>query len=167
MTGALIMRSGGPIVWHVERQKWTSCSSCESEIKATDCCTKSVLHIRLILEDLLQADILSHTPMFNDNQACVDWSKSTTTKGLKHLNQRENAIRESSIIKHEVTLDHIAGKINPSDLFTKELCDTSHFLFLHDSFMSRREDGGVGNPLIQWVLSPRSLSLVTLIIIYS
>jgi hypothetical protein len=27
--------------------------------------------------------------------------------------------------------------------------------------------GGVGNPLTEWVLSPRSPSLVTLIIIYS
>jgi hypothetical protein len=145
MTGALIMRSGGPIAWHVEHQKRKSRSSCESRIKATDRCTKSVLHIRLILEDLLQADILSPTPMFNDNQACVDWSNSTTTKGLKHLNQRENAIRES-IIEHEITLDHIAGKINPSDLFTKELRDTSHFIFLRDSFMSRREDGGCWEP---------------------
>jgi len=30
-----------------------------------------------------------HT-VYNDNKACVDWSKRSTTKGLRHIQMHEN-----------------------------------------------------------------------------
>jgi hypothetical protein len=35
---------------------------------------------------------------------------------------------------------HVSGKINPSDIFTKEMRDGMHFRRLRDSFMSRLSD---------------------------
>ena len=66
------------------------------------------------------------TTIYNDNAACVAWSHALTTKGLRHVQIRENAIREAiqlGIIK----VRHIAGTINISDLFTKEDKDVSHY----------------------------------------
>ena len=62
----------------------------------------------------------------NDNQGCVDWSKTTSTKGLRHLNIRDCAVRDS-IQAEEVTIHHIQGVINPADIFTKEMKDGLHF----------------------------------------
>ena len=64
--------------------------------------------------------------VYNDNNACVCWSKSTTTKGLRQITIRENAIRES-VDNDFIKVLHIAGKTNIADLFTKEMKDISHF----------------------------------------
>ena len=49
-----------------------------------------------ILDDLHVKDIYFPTklPIYNDNNACVLWSKVKTTKGLRHIQMRENDIRE-------------------------------------------------------------------------
>ena len=79
-------------------------------------------------------DAYLNIPVYNDNQACVDWSRSTTTKGIKHLNLRENMIRET-VHDKEATIFHIPGVINGSDLFTKEIRDQAHFCACRDSMM--------------------------------
>lgn len=61
----------------------------------------------------------SHTPIFNDNRAAVDWPYSFSTNGIWHLNIRENAVREAQS-HNEVAITHISGTCNPSDNFTKE-----------------------------------------------
>jgi hypothetical protein len=75
--------------------------------------------------------------IFNDNKACVQWSKRTTTKGLRHIQMRENRIREN-IASQFVDIQHIAGKINLADIFTKEMKNTCHFVELRDLFMCSR-----------------------------
>jgi len=64
----------------------------------------------------------------------VNWSASCTTKGIKHLNLCENMVRE----RHQagqVMVVHIPGIINPSDIFTKEMKDATHFRRLRDYMM--------------------------------
>ena len=82
------------------------------------------------------------TPIYNDNQATIIWCKTTSTKGMRHYNIRENAVCKA-IKKHkEVSVHHIGGKTNPSDLLTKEHKSPDIFRSLRDSFMSRRSSGG-------------------------
>ena len=87
----------GPVMWMSKRQTFTARSSAEAEIYATDECTKNILHIMNILNDLKLTDEFIKGPVsiWNDNNACVCWSKNTTTKGLRHVQIRENAVRES------------------------------------------------------------------------
>ena len=143
MSGHVITRCGGPVLWKAKRQERTSRSSCEAEIYATDECAKDTLSIRHRAEDLGFSDTQQPTTLFNDNQGCVDWCKSTTSKGTKHIALRENAVRESVQHFHELTVHHISGKINSSDIFTKELRDAIHFRKLRNSFMVPREVFGV------------------------
>jgi hypothetical protein len=60
------------------------------------------------------------TPIYNDNRGAVEWSNSFSTKGMRHLNIRENAVREAQQLQ-EVSISHIPGTYNPADIFTKEL----------------------------------------------
>ena len=78
------------------------------------------------------------TRLYNDNQGTVDWSKSTTTKGMRHICLKDCAVRDSIQAK-EVDLYHIPGAVNPSDIFTKEMRDGAHFRMLRDSFMMSAE----------------------------
>ena len=48
------------------------------------------------------------------------------TKGLRYVQIRENAVRES-IQDEIIDVEHIGGKLNPSDIFTKEDKDIEHF----------------------------------------
>ena len=44
-----------------------------------------------------------------------------------------NAIRGNSNI---ITIEHIAGKVNPADIFTKEDRDPDHFIEIRDTIVS-------------------------------
>jgi hypothetical protein len=75
------------------------------------------------------------TIIYNDNNACVCWSKSTTTKGLRHIQIRENTIREA-VASDFISVQHIEGKLNLADMFTKEDRDTEHYIQMRDFIMS-------------------------------
>jgi hypothetical protein len=129
----------GPIHWLSKRQTVTAGSSAEAEIYATDECVKFLLELVQSLDFLGVKDIFmpSVNIVYNDNMACVNWSKCTTTKGLRHIQMKENRVRESIHSKF-VTIKHIEGKINLADIFTKEMKDTSHFVVLRDLIMCSR-----------------------------
>jgi hypothetical protein len=80
---------------------------------------KSVQQFRNLLDELDLLDSSTSIPIFNDNKGAVDWSHTCSTKGLRHLNIRENCVHES-ILLNEVSVNHIAGASNPADLFSKE-----------------------------------------------
>jgi hypothetical protein len=142
---------GGPLHWVSKRQTITARSSAESEIYATDECTKQLIHLSFLIEGfhLINNIMKPPTPIYNDNAACVNWSKSKTTKGLRHLQMRENAVRES-IEKDFITVRHVSGKCNLADLFTKEDKDVEHFIqlrnyILTDSLETRHEQEYLNN----------------------
>jgi hypothetical protein len=138
LSGYLVWLNG-PLHWISKRQTITARSTAEAEIYATDECTKNILHIRFLLEDmnLLHLFAPSATVLHNDNAACVQWSRNMTTKGLRHVQNRENAVRES-VTSGDVDIQHIAGNINLADLFTKEDRDHAHFHTLRDAIMTKR-----------------------------
>jgi Reverse transcriptase (RNA-dependent DNA polymerase) len=139
--GHLIFLSHGPLIWKSHKEKRNSRSSCEAEVKATDECTKSVQWLRHVLSDLSLLDSRP-TTIFNDNMAAVNWSNTTSHKAMRHVNIRENAIREAIHEFQEISVLHIGGKVNPADLFTKEHKSDEIFRSIRDSFMSRRSSGG-------------------------
>ena len=57
-------------------------------------------------------------PTWNDNRACICWTKSTTTKGLKHIQIWEKAICKGVTIRL-FKVEHIKVEKNPLDIFQK------------------------------------------------
>ena len=49
---------------------------------------------------------------------------------------RENSVREW-VENKTLNVLHVSGRINPADIFTKEMRDGAHFRRLRDSFMCR------------------------------
>jgi hypothetical protein len=126
---ALYVHLLGPLHWISKRQKVTAASSAEAEIYATDECVKFLLELTQIFEflDIKEIFMPSTNIIYNDNNSCVQWSKCATSKGLRHIQMRENRVHENIASKF-ITVCHIAGKINLADTFTKEMKDTSHFV---------------------------------------
>ena len=127
----------GPLHWQSKRQSITARSTAEAEIYATDESIKGLLHLDMLISGLgLKQELMpSPTPVYNDNAACIAWSHNMTTKGLRHIQIRENAVRES-IHTGFAQIKHIAGAINIADLFTKEDKDDAHFISIRDILLS-------------------------------
>ena len=127
----------GPLHWILKRQRYTARSSAKAEIYATDKCAKQVKFLLLILQDLnlKRTFMLGPTKLYNNNQACVLWSEAMTTKGLRHVQIRENGVREM-VQNNEIKVLHIEGKINPADIFTKEDKCAEHYCAIRDTFLT-------------------------------
>jgi hypothetical protein len=143
LQGVYITRMGGPISWKVMREKRVSRSSCEAEVKAMDEGTRDTQFIRHLLTELGELDPEKPTPLFNDNKGAIDWSGTgnVTNKRMRHINIREIAVLDAQEAK-EVKYFHVPGKVNPSDLFTKEIKDKEHFRQLRSLMVLPRHHGG-------------------------
>ena len=67
--------------------------------------------------------------------ACVQWTKNRTTKSIRHIQLRENAVREA-VQNGTITVHHVPGKSNPSDILTKEDKDSTHYISMRDCVVS-------------------------------
>jgi hypothetical protein len=99
MSGSIIFKNGGPLSWLRGHQERTSLSSCEAEIRATCIMLKKVVDLRNIFWSVNDSgfactDIDKPTLLYNDNEACVRWSHSMTSKAARHIELCKNSIRE-------------------------------------------------------------------------
>jgi hypothetical protein len=141
MSGAVVMQSGGPIAWKADCQERTSLSSCKAEIQAINMGLRLTIHTRNMISSLLDLgypidNCKSSTPLYNDNNACIKWCHNMMTKGYHHIKNKENSTREW-VTNGTISVSRVSGKYNVSDIFTKEMCDSTKFCRLHDSFMCR------------------------------
>jgi hypothetical protein len=148
----------GPVMWSLKQQTFTAQSSAEAKIYATDKCAKNLLHLINIINDLsLTKDLISDPiPIWNNNNACVCWSKNTTTKGLHHVQIQENAIREEVSARIFDVKHMILGKDNPSNMFTKEDKDLKHFINVRNSIMQTDETQYYNNDISTTQISTMS-----------
>ena len=89
---------------------------------------QSLQHIRHVFEDLHLTHLLPSTfNIYNDNEASVKWTSNMTSKGLRHIQMRENSTREQQLLGFCCVL-HLPGANNLSDMFTKEDKHIEHLL---------------------------------------
>jgi hypothetical protein len=72
--------------------------------------------------------------LYNANDACVKWLHNMNSKAACHIKLCENSIQEW-VQDKILNVVQVAGKINPTNIFTKEMKDGAHFCHLRDSFM--------------------------------
>jgi len=125
---------GAPLTWCSDGQTYTARSSYEAKIGSVDECTKTLQQIANILKDLEPFELYTDGPVIihNDNAACIQWAHNMTTKGIRYIQIRENAVREQ-VQTDFIEVQHIAGRLNNSDIFTKEDKDVTHFQQCRDA----------------------------------
>jgi hypothetical protein len=139
MSGGVVFWRGGPLSWMAIRQDQTALSSGEAEIRATNKTSKSVVGMRCLAKSVRSSgynilDMVAPSPLYNDNAACIQWAHNMTSKKIWHMELQENTVQEwvhngiSNVL-------HVKGRVNPADIFTKEMRDGAHFRRLRDSFM--------------------------------
>ena len=128
-----IIHLHGPLHWQSKRQTITARSSAESEIYATDECVRELEYLRKVMTELNLKETFFQKPtsMYNDNMVCVQWCHNRTTRTIRHIQLRDNAVREA-VQSKKINVTHIPGKDNIADIFTKEDRDKNHFTSLRD-----------------------------------
>ena len=102
-----------------------------------------IVHLRHIADDLGLPDTGRPTRIWNDNQGAVDWSAGYSNRKMRHLNMRENLVRENGPAgSHTIEVAHVPGKCNFSDNFTKEQKCNATFTDSRDTYMCSLADGG-------------------------
>jgi hypothetical protein len=144
MSGGIIFCQGRPIAWTAVCQERTSLSLCKAEICAANKVSKLLMGIRRLADDVQKngfdiVDTKENSPLYNDNELCIKWSHNMTTKQICPMEMHKNAVRkwvQDAFLK----VLHVLGRINPADIFTKEMRDGAHFWCLQDSFMCPLSD---------------------------
>jgi hypothetical protein len=140
MNGGVVFKNGGPVGWLGKRQDRMPLSSIEDEIRATNATSKKVVDFCNLSHSVSNAgytlpDIDAPTVLYNDNDACIKWSYNMTSKAACHIELCENSVCKW-VQDNTLNVKHVSGKLNPANIFTKEMCDGVHFWQLWDSFMS-------------------------------
>ena len=60
--------------------------------------------------------------LYNNDGSCVHSVHTMTSKAICHMELRENSVREW-VVDKLLAIKHVAGKCNPSNIFTKEMKD--------------------------------------------
>jgi hypothetical protein len=144
MNGGIVSKNGGPIGWLGKCQERMSLSSCVAKIWATNATSKNVVDFRNLSRSVSDSGhsmegLSSPTLLYNDKDACVKWLHIMTSKEARHIELCENSIW-GWVQDKTLNIVHVAGKVNPAKIFTKEMKDGAHFRRLRDSFMLRLSD---------------------------
>ena len=121
-TGFVIMLGDSPVHWTSKRQSNVSASSRDSEAFAAFEASRVVVWTRGILRD---ARVLHKGPtlMRTDSENLIANTMSGgISGGTRHIVPKINYLKER-IRCGDITLKHIAGVENPSDIFTKPLAE--------------------------------------------
>jgi hypothetical protein len=116
-----------------------SLSSCEAKNWATNTTLKKVVDFCNLSRSVSKSShtidgLSSPTVLYNNNDACVKWPHNMTSKVAQQIELCENSIQEW-VQDKTLNVIHVAEKINPADIFTKEMKVGAHFCHLRDSFM--------------------------------
>ena len=124
-SGTVIKLFGDTILTKSKRQGKVSNSTAMAELHALAAAARKADHYRQILFDL--SDFYQKTiPMMTDSQVVVKMlERGNLSSATKHLRIAFHEVKEK-IDSGEVTVEHIPGDTNPSDVCTKPLPGDTH-----------------------------------------
>ena len=119
-SGTITFLGDSPVCWSSKRQPCVSLSTMESELIALSSGCQDALWARNLLRELLPSSIVTINT-FCDNLPAVLQSKNLQNKPVsRHIDLRFHFVRDL-IEKQILKLDHVRGKISPSDILKKTL----------------------------------------------
>jgi len=119
VTGMVIHVLGGPVSWCSKMQKVASTSTCESEYRAMSATAREALWLAKLLP--LFGVPAKPFQIRGDNKGAIQSIMNHThTKHTKHIEIHHEFMKDR-VVQGDLEFEHIPGKKNPADLFTKAL----------------------------------------------
>ena len=124
--------------WRSKRQPTVALSSAEEEFISASAIAQKVMYFHKILANLsyLQS---APTPVFADNQTCIDWSEGSIggSEHAKHIDLRFHFVLEARTAGHLELRKH-DSKVNAADILTKASTPPDVFSDLRRRVTKRR-----------------------------
>jgi hypothetical protein len=116
--GFLVYLSNGLVSWRSRRHHSRSLSSMESEYMEASEAAKEIIFFRMLLSEL-GYEMNEPTPIYEDNKACIAFSKNNTSHDrTKHIDIRAYNLRDH-VRNGVVKLLHVETKHQLADMMTK------------------------------------------------
>jgi hypothetical protein len=119
-SGVLIYNNKAPILWYSKRQNTVETSTFGSEYIAARIAVEMIEGLWYKLR-MMGIEVSGPTAMFCDNESVV----KNSTRPESMLKKKHNAIAYHRVREAQaariITISHIAGMVNPADVFTKSL----------------------------------------------
>ena len=119
VTGYFFKLADGIVSWCSHAQKTVALSSTEAEYMAISDCSRQVVWIKTMIEEL--GIKLKAIPIYSDNQGSIFIASNPVQESrTKHIDIQYHYICEVVSAK-KVELMFVPGEMNPTDMFTKNL----------------------------------------------
>jgi hypothetical protein len=116
--------AGGPISWKAKKQSLTSISSMESEFYTATLATLEAIWLRAFLSDIGYPN--PPIPLYIDNASCEAFICNDVTHArTKHIDMKFHFVRQT-LQNNEISLHHVSGTSNPTNVLTKALSPQKH-----------------------------------------
>lgn len=118
-SGYIILYCGGPIAWCSRRQPVIATSSTEAEYIAAAECTKEIMYLKTLLEELLGESV--NVRLKVDNQSAIKLIKNgVINRRSKHIDVKYHLVHEE-LKKGTISVEYCQSDKQLADLFTKPL----------------------------------------------
>lgn len=118
-TGYIIEYNGGPISWGSRLQPVTAQSSTEAEYIAASDCTRELLYIKMLLEELTGREI--DVELNIDNQSAIRLMRTGVfNRRTKHIDVRYRFLNEK-VSKNKIRINYVNTNDQLADILTKPL----------------------------------------------
>jgi Reverse transcriptase (RNA-dependent DNA polymerase) len=127
-SGYVFLLAGGAICWSSKKQQVIALSTTEAEYYAGTHCTKHIIWLRYLMEELgyPQPD---QSILFMDNTSAIALAKNPEFHArTKHIHRAHHFLREK-VAEGVLDLVHLPTHENTADIFTKPLERLKHQLF--------------------------------------
>jgi hypothetical protein len=110
----------GVFLWNFHLQKTTALSSTEAEYMALSDCSRQVIWIKQMFEEIRYN--LAPSPICGDNQGLLFIAQNPVTEQhSKHIHIKYHFVCDAVMTFKQIELFFIPGIDNPADMFTKNL----------------------------------------------
>jgi hypothetical protein len=120
-SGNMLLYNGAPVMWRSKMQKTTALSTAEAEYYSASTAATEVMYVRDLL-DRLGFGQRSPTPVFEDNNACIEWGNNVIggRERAKHIDIRKHFAHEA-IQNGYMRLIRVPTSRQLADILTKGL----------------------------------------------
>ena len=117
----VVIRYGGAVNWHAQRQRSTALSTMDAEIMAASEGAKEMAWMEKLKEDIEENSPYTPT-LYCDNQGRLDWMKDSKFHNKsKHIEIRYIYICTDMVEKGRMKVEYIPGINQMADILTKQL----------------------------------------------
>ena len=127
-SGVVVMMNGAAVAWKVRKQTTVSNNTAEAEVKSCSVGTEIILSMADLHGEFTHQTHGS-VRAIGDSEGCLKQILHGLDSKASAPYKRSQAYCEDAVARGLIWLDHVDGKFNPADIFTKAVSNITEFMY--------------------------------------